>query len=230
MGPYAESERHRVAPGEPSWIVSVDSREAEQGWGHAPFPVCGTPSSSRHSSYLRTLWDLSAQGTLVNIQARLTCWRCRNDQCDCWIFAERLPRLATPFARRTSQLVGIVRLFGHSAGGRPAKRLMARLGMPVSDTETVQNLGVNNWTGPFALIEAATTLNRVTSIRATATIPTSALSFRAAFVHPQVMHDLIHPCSTRSSPTPNANEQLKFLPSASSSHACVTSVTRRVAL
>jgi hypothetical protein len=181
LGPCAESERHRVEPREPAWIVSVDSREARQGWGHAPFPVCGTPSSSRHSSYLRTLWDLSAQGTPVNIRAWLTCRRCRSDQCDRRIFAERLPRLATPFARRTSRSVGIVSLFGHSADGRPAKRLMARLGMPVSDTETVQNLGVNNWTGPFALIEAATTLNRVTFIRATVTIPTSALSFRAVF-------------------------------------------------
>jgi transposase len=31
-------------------------------------------------------------------------------------------------------LAGIVRLFGHSVGGRPSERLMARLGMPVSDT------------------------------------------------------------------------------------------------
>jgi hypothetical protein len=44
--------------------------------------------------------------------------------------------------------------------------------------------------GPFAPIEAATTLNRVTSIRATATIPTSVLSFHAIFVHPQVMDGL----------------------------------------
>jgi hypothetical protein len=58
----------------------------------------------------------------------------------------------------------------------------ARSGLP---RETVQNLGVSNWTGPFAPIEAATTLNRVTSIRATATIPTSALSFHAMFVHPR---------------------------------------------
>ena len=39
------------------------------------------------------LRDLSAQGTPVNIQARLTRWRCRNDQCDRRIFAERLPNI-----------------------------------------------------------------------------------------------------------------------------------------
>jgi predicted component of type VI protein secretion system len=65
----------------------------------------------------------------VHIHARLTRWRCRNDQCDRRIFADRLPGLAAPFARRTARLDGIVRLFGHSAGGRPSERLMARLGM-----------------------------------------------------------------------------------------------------
>jgi len=28
-------------------------------------------------------------------------------------------------------MTGIVRLFGHAAGGRPSERLLARLGMPV---------------------------------------------------------------------------------------------------
>ena len=76
----------------------------------------------------------------MNIQARLTRWRCRNDQCDRRIFAERLPTLATPFARRTARLAGIVRLFGHSVGGRPSERLMARLGMPVSDTTILRSV------------------------------------------------------------------------------------------
>jgi hypothetical protein len=70
----------------------------------------------------------------------MTRWRCRNDQCDRRIFAERLPALAAPFARRTTRLAEIVRLFGHSAGGRPSERLMARLGMPVSDTTILRSL------------------------------------------------------------------------------------------
>jgi Transposase len=61
----------------------------------------------------------------------MTRWRCRNDRCERRIFAERIPGLAAPFARRTTRLAGIVRLFGHSAGGRPSERLMARLGMLV---------------------------------------------------------------------------------------------------
>ena len=123
-----------VESGEPDWLVSVNGRDAEQDRDRACCPVCGIQSSSRHSSYIRTLRDLSAQGRPVKIQARLTRWRCRNDHCDRRIFAERLPTLATSFARRTVRLAGIVRLFGHSVGGRSSERLMARLGMPVSDT------------------------------------------------------------------------------------------------
>jgi hypothetical protein len=80
-----------VEPREPAWIVSVDGRDGEQG--HACCPVCDTQSSSRHSSYIRTLRDLSAQGKPVIIQAPSTHWRCRNHECDRRIFAERLPRL-----------------------------------------------------------------------------------------------------------------------------------------
>ena len=47
---------------------------------------------------------------------------------------------AAPFARRTARLAGIVRLVGHSAGGRPSERLMGRLGMPVSDTTILAGL------------------------------------------------------------------------------------------
>jgi hypothetical protein len=129
-----------VESGEPAWIVSVDRRCAEQRQSRACCPVCGVQSSSRHSSYIRTLSDLSAQGRPVSIQARLTRWRCRNDQCDRRIFAERLPTLATPFARRTARLAGIVRLFGHGVGGRPSERLMARLGMPISDTTILRSV------------------------------------------------------------------------------------------
>jgi hypothetical protein len=71
---------------------------------------------------------------------RLGRWRCRNQQCDRLVFTERVPGLAAPFARRTARLAGIVRLLGHSAGGRPSERLMRRLGMPVSDTTILAGL------------------------------------------------------------------------------------------
>jgi transposase len=103
-------------------------------------PGCGTQSKSRHSAYSRTLRDLSAQGAPVIINVRLARWRCRNQRCDRRIFTERLSGLAAPFARQTARLAGIVRLLGHSAGGRPSERLMKRLGMPVSDTTILRSL------------------------------------------------------------------------------------------
>ena len=119
---------------EQAWTVTVDSRQPTF------CPGCGAQSKSRHSTYWRTLWDLSAQGAPVIVNARLGRWRCRNQQCDRRIFTERVPGLAAPFARRTARLAGIVRLLGHSAGGRPSERLMRRLGMPVSDTTILAGL------------------------------------------------------------------------------------------
>jgi transposase len=116
------------------WLITAHSRE------RAFCPVWGVQSNSRHSFYSRTLGDLSAQGTPVTIRVRVDRWRCRNERCDRRIFTERLPGIAAPSARQTDRLADIVRLFGHSAGGRPSSRLMARLGMCVSRTTIVRRL------------------------------------------------------------------------------------------
>jgi hypothetical protein len=100
---------------ESRWLVTICGQE------RACCPVCGVQSSSRHSVYSRMLGDLSAQGTPVTIRVRVSRWRCRNEWCDRKIFAERLPGLAAPSARQTDRLAEIVRLFGHSAGGRPPR-------------------------------------------------------------------------------------------------------------
>ena len=84
--------------------------------------------------------DLPTQGTPITVQARVTRWRCRNDRCGRQILAGRLPGLAAPFERRTTRLAGIVRLFGHSAGGRPSERLLTELGMPASATTILRCL------------------------------------------------------------------------------------------
>jgi transposase len=100
----------------------------------AACPDCGMVSGSRHRSYLRTIQGLPSQGKPVTIGAQAIRWRRRNAVWGRRVFAERLPQLAARFGRRTTRLAEIVRLFGHSAGGRPSERLMSRLGMPVSDT------------------------------------------------------------------------------------------------
>jgi transposase len=122
-----------VERGEQAWTITVDSQRS------TVCPGCGARSGSHHSTHWRTLRDLSAQGAPVIVNARLGRWRCRN-RLDRRIFTERVPGLASPFARRTARLAEIVRLLGHSAGGRPSERLMRRLEMPVSGTTILASL------------------------------------------------------------------------------------------
>ena len=82
----------------------------------------------------------SVRSRTVIVRARLGRWRCRNLKCDRRIFAERLPGLAASLSRQATRLAEIVRLLGHSAGGRPSERLMRRLGMPVSDMTILTSL------------------------------------------------------------------------------------------
>ena len=129
----------------PGWTVSLDSQ------GDADCPICGTRSSSRHGSYTRSLQDLPAKGTPVLIQARVTRWRCANDECERRTFAGRRPDLTAPFARRATRMAGIVRLFGHAAGGRPSERLLALLGMPVGPTTILRHVKRGARGGPATL-------------------------------------------------------------------------------
>ena len=137
-----------VERGGQAWTITLGSQQL------SVCPGCGARSKSRHSTYWRALRDLSAQGAPVVINARLGRWRCRNQLCDRRIFTERVPGLASPFARRTVRLAEIVRLIGYNAGGRPSERLMKRLGMPVSDTTILAGLrkyaGARSETGSLA--------------------------------------------------------------------------------
>ena len=74
--PAPNLEVNVIARNDADWTISVNGRD------HGLCPGCGIRSLSRHSSYLRTLRDLPAQGTPVSVQARLTRWRCRNDLCE----------------------------------------------------------------------------------------------------------------------------------------------------
>ena len=132
----------KVERGNSRWLVMMSGRD------RACCPLCGGQSRSRHSFYVRTLGDLPAQGTPVTIQVRVGRWRCRNERCDRQIFAERLPGLAGPSARQTGRLAEIIRLFGHSAGGRPSERLMVRLGMRVSDSTILRRVKLHGRIGP----------------------------------------------------------------------------------
>jgi transposase len=127
------------------WLISAT------GTGHGACPACGTLSTSRHSTYLRSLQDLPLQGMRVTIEWRAVRLRCRHHACAQRIFAERLPGVAERHARRTGRMADIVHLLGHGTGGRPAERILQRLGMPVSDDtvlRVVQRRATQQQTNP----------------------------------------------------------------------------------
>ncbi|MEP7303876.1 MAG: ISL3 family transposase [Acidobacteriota bacterium] len=95
--------------------------------------VCGCRSDARHSRYWRTLKDVAAQGRAVTLRVRVTRWRCRHRRCERTIFADRLIGVSAPRVHHTQRCGAVVHVVGHALGGRGGERLLARLGMAISD-------------------------------------------------------------------------------------------------
>ena len=117
-----------------SWVVSA------AGPAFGICPDCGRRTRNRHGWSNRSLQDLPAQGKTVTVKLRLSRWRCAHQKCERQTFTDRLPTIASPYARRTRRVSEIFGLLGHSAGGRPGERLMRRLGMPDSDDTILRQL------------------------------------------------------------------------------------------
>lgn len=117
------------------WLISARTA------GSNECPDCSTLSTSRHSSYVRQIQDLPDQGSPVTLSVQLDRWRCQNRHCGRKTFVARLPgTIAGPRARRTDRVIELVKLFAYTAGGRPAERLMAKLGIPVSNDTLLRHL------------------------------------------------------------------------------------------
>jgi transposase len=123
-----------VEKGEQGWVIEAETSNA------AACPDCGISSRARHSSYVRHLRDLPLQGLAVKIRLRVGRWRCRNSNCERKIFTERVSTVAAPHRQRTERLESVVQLVSRSLGGRPAERLMRRLGMAVSNDTILRHL------------------------------------------------------------------------------------------
>lgn len=116
------------------WVISAAGPEV------GSCPRCRQASTRRHSRYFRHLQDLPVQGVAVMVKMRVSRWRCLNRKCERLTFTDQLPEIVCPRARRTQRIAQLVHLFGHATGGRPAERLMKRLGMPVSDDTILRHL------------------------------------------------------------------------------------------
>jgi transposase len=93
---------------------------------------CAALSSSVHSRYQRRLADLPWGTRPIRIQLTVRKFVCRNLICTRRIFAERVPALVAPYARKTRRLPAALRAIGVALGGQAGARLTHRLGLPAS--------------------------------------------------------------------------------------------------
>ncbi len=106
----------------------------------AACPVCGRESGRLHSHYRRTLSDLPWGGRSVRLSLRVRRFRCNDPGCLRRIFAERLPSVVEPYARKTVRLREILLLVGFALGGEAGARLVERLGMKASPSTLLRRL------------------------------------------------------------------------------------------
>jgi hypothetical protein len=93
-------------------------------------PTCATLSVRTHGGYHRRLTDLPIAGRPVRIEVAVRRFRCDNPSCGAATFAEQIPGLTAPFARRTAGLTEQLAAIGLALAGRAGSRLAAKLGMP----------------------------------------------------------------------------------------------------
>ena len=95
------------------------------------------------------------QGKAVEVHLRTARWRCRNPSCQRKTFSGRSAPAAAAYARQTGRAAELVRLVGHAAGGRPAERLLRRLGMSQGDDRILRHLKRHAAAVPHGLIRVA---------------------------------------------------------------------------
>ena len=93
---------------------------------------CGQPAARVHSSYRRHLSDAPISGRPVAVVLRVRRFFCDNAGCKARTFAEQVPGLTTPRARRTGLLKATLEAIGLALAGRAGARLADKLGVPVS--------------------------------------------------------------------------------------------------
>lgn len=116
-----------VAPTGDVVVINARSRDPS-----AECPVCGTLSTKVQSYYERSLADLPWHGVMVRLVVRVRRFFCPKAECPRVIFAERIPELAAPHARRTLRLTATLQTLGMALGGEGGARTAADLGIRTS--------------------------------------------------------------------------------------------------
>jgi transposase len=143
-----------VEQGQGLWRLHVRAASAT-----ARCPTCQTSCSRVHSVYGRTLDDAPCAGQRVQLRLLVRRFRCEGIGCPQRLFAERLPEVADPFARRTVRCLTMLLPIALALGGKAAARLLPALGLgaspstllrlvrqaPEPTTATPRVLGVDDW-------------------------------------------------------------------------------------
>lgn len=125
-----------------------------------PCPRCGTPSTRKHSRYVRTLKDVPLLSRRVRWRLTVYKYFCDVQGCPQQVFCERLPSVLAPWRRATLRLEAQQRLVALEAGAESATRILTAQGSPVSATTlltwlrqeppstappVVRRLGIDDW-------------------------------------------------------------------------------------
>ncbi len=141
-------------PAQSAITINLHARQAT-----ARCPLCARRSKRVHSHYERTLADLPWGEHVVTVRLSIRRLFCDNKKCERRLFAERLPAVAAPWARKTMRLAGRLTAVGLALGGAAGVRLGRKLGLnasrntllrlirraPVPDFATPSALGVDDW-------------------------------------------------------------------------------------
>jgi transposase len=98
----------------------------------ATCPVCEQSSSRIHSGYQRSLQDLPCCGQVLRLRILVRRFFCDNAACRRKVFAEQLPELMLPYARRTVRHNAALTTLGLAHGGEAGQRTAQALGFRVS--------------------------------------------------------------------------------------------------
>jgi transposase len=110
----------------------------------APCPTCGMLSDRVHSRYTRHPRDLAWAALSVCWHLRVRRFRCLNPICPQQLFAERLPDILAPDARRTERLTEALRQLALTTGANAGSRLSTKLGGSSSASTLLRILRATN--------------------------------------------------------------------------------------
>lgn len=103
-------------------------------------PYCGEWSSRVHSWYERALRDIPCVGYAIQITLEVRRFFCGAEQCKRKTFAERIPEMTQPYARRTNRLETIIQTFGLMVGSAMSRRLLRQFQIMVSKWAILRTL------------------------------------------------------------------------------------------